>query len=90
MIYRELGTTGLRISIIGFGGMRFFQKDEVQAMATVRRCIERRYVAPALLPRLESVTRCTGRVPVLQRHRTLRVVPGTEHAESGPCPIRSD
>lgn len=41
MIYRELGRTGMRISVIGFGGMRFFGKDEPTAMATVQRCLER-------------------------------------------------
>lgn len=41
MIYRELGRTGIRISIIGFGGMRFFNKDESTAMATVQRCLDR-------------------------------------------------
>lgn len=41
MIYRELGRTGLRVSVIGFGGMRFFQKDEQTAIATVQRCLEK-------------------------------------------------
>jgi len=41
MIYRELGKTGLKISIIGFGGMRFFNKDEATADATVKRCLDR-------------------------------------------------
>ncbi|MBT3378772.1 MAG: hypothetical protein HN742_04045 [Lentisphaerae bacterium] len=41
MIYRELGHTGLRVSIIGFGGMRFFEKDDATADATVQRCLER-------------------------------------------------
>lgn len=41
MIYRELGRTGLRVSLIGFGGMRFFNRDEATAVATVRRCVEK-------------------------------------------------
>jgi len=41
MIYRKLGKTGIEISIIGFGGMRFFNKDEATATATVHRCLER-------------------------------------------------
>jgi predicted aldo/keto reductase-like oxidoreductase len=41
MIYRELGGTGINISIIGFGGMRFFSKDEATAAATVQRCLEK-------------------------------------------------
>ncbi|MFC1454104.1 aldo/keto reductase [Verrucomicrobiota bacterium] len=41
MIYRELGRTGMNISIIGFGGMRFFNKNEATATATVQRCLER-------------------------------------------------
>lgn len=41
MVYRELGRTGLRVSVIGFGGMRFFTRDEATATATVRRCVER-------------------------------------------------
>ena len=40
MIYRPLGKTGKRVSVIGFGGMRFFNKDEETAMATVRRCLD--------------------------------------------------
>jgi len=41
MIYRELGRTGLRVSVVGFGGMRFFSRDEATASATVQRCLER-------------------------------------------------
>jgi len=41
MIYRELGRTGMRVSIVGFGGMRFFQKDEATATATIHRCLDR-------------------------------------------------
>ena len=41
MIYRQLGRTGLNVSIIGFGGMRFFAKDEETAIATVHRCLEK-------------------------------------------------
>ena len=40
MVYRELGKTGKKVSVVGFGGMRFFQKDEPTALATVRRCLE--------------------------------------------------
>ena len=40
MIYRSLGRTGKSVSVIGFGGMRFFNKDEDTAMATVRRCLD--------------------------------------------------
>ena len=41
MIYRELGNTGIEISIVGFGGMRFFTSDEATAFATVKRCIDK-------------------------------------------------
>ena len=40
MIYRQLGDTGIRISVVAFGGMRFFERDEETAIATVRRCLE--------------------------------------------------
>ena len=40
MIYRELGCTGMKVSVVGFGGMRFFKHDEAEALATVRRCLE--------------------------------------------------
>ena len=40
MIYRELGQTGKKISIVGLGGMRFFKKDEKIALATVRSCLD--------------------------------------------------
>jgi predicted aldo/keto reductase-like oxidoreductase len=40
MIYRELGRTGIRVSVVGFGGMRFFKHEEATALATVRRCLE--------------------------------------------------
>ncbi len=40
MIYRSLGKTGKQVSVIGFGGMRFFNKDEDTAIATVRRCLD--------------------------------------------------
>lgn len=40
MIYRELGTTGIRVSVIGFGGMRFWRKPEEEALATVRRAFD--------------------------------------------------
>ena len=41
MIYREMGGTGIKVSIIGFGGMRFFNKDEETAAVTIQRCLER-------------------------------------------------
>ena len=41
MRYRQIGNTGIRASVMGFGGMRFFQRDEATAHATVARCIER-------------------------------------------------
>ena len=40
MIYRELGRTGIRVSVVGFGGMRFFNQDEADAIALVRRSHE--------------------------------------------------
>lgn len=40
MIYRELGKTGWEVSVVSFGGMRFFHKDEAVAVATVRRCLD--------------------------------------------------
>lgn len=41
MIYRELGKTGLNVSIIAFGGMRFYDEDEETAFATVHRCVDK-------------------------------------------------
>ncbi|HHX40624.1 MAG TPA: hypothetical protein GX715_11725 [Armatimonadetes bacterium] len=41
MIYRNLGKTGFQVSVIGFGGMRFFTKSEEEATATVHRAFER-------------------------------------------------
>ncbi len=41
MITRTLGQTGIRVSVVGFGGMRFFNRDEAEAKATVRRCVEK-------------------------------------------------
>jgi len=41
MQYREIGKTGLNASIVGFGGMRFFNKPEEQAIRTVHRCLDR-------------------------------------------------
>ena len=40
MIYREIGKTGIKVSVVGFGGMRFFKSDEETALATVRRCVD--------------------------------------------------
>jgi len=40
VIYRELGTTGIRVSVVGFGGMRFWRQPEEEALATVRRAYE--------------------------------------------------
>jgi len=40
VIYREIGKTGMKISVVGFGGMRFFNSDEETALATVRRCVD--------------------------------------------------
>ena len=40
MIYRELGSTGIRVSAVGFGGMRYFNQDEADAIAVVRRAYE--------------------------------------------------
>ena len=40
MIHRELGKTGIKVSIVSFGGMRFFERDEETAFATVRRCLD--------------------------------------------------
>ena len=40
MIYREMGKTGIRLSSLGFGGMRFFKRDAETAIATVRRCLD--------------------------------------------------
>ena len=40
MIYREMGKTGIKLSSVGFGGMRFFKRDEETAIATVRRCLD--------------------------------------------------
>ena len=40
MIYRTLGTTGIEVSIVGFGGMRFFKNpSEDEAIAVVRRAL---------------------------------------------------
>ena len=36
MKYRDIGNTGIKVSVVGFGGMRFFRKDEATALATVR------------------------------------------------------
>lgn len=41
MTYRNLGRTGLQVSVIGFGGMRFFGKSEEVAVATVHRAFEK-------------------------------------------------
>lgn len=41
MEYREIGRTGLKASVMGFGGMRFFKHPEDQAIETVRRCLDR-------------------------------------------------
>jgi len=41
VITRTLGQTGIRVSVVGFGGMRFFNRDEAEAKATVRRCVEK-------------------------------------------------
>lgn len=41
MKYRELGNSGLKASIVGFGGMRFFNQDERTAMATIERALRR-------------------------------------------------
>jgi uncharacterized protein len=38
---RKLGRTGPEISVVGFGGMRFFNADEATSEATVARCLER-------------------------------------------------
>ncbi len=40
MKYREIGRTGIRVSIIGFGGMRFFRKDKPAALATIAKALE--------------------------------------------------
>ncbi|MCK5801647.1 MAG: aldo/keto reductase [Lentisphaeria bacterium] len=40
MKYRKIGNTELRASIVGFGGMRFFNEDERTAMATIGRALE--------------------------------------------------
>jgi len=40
VIYREIGKTGMKVSVVGFGGMRFFKSDEETALATVRRCVD--------------------------------------------------
>jgi len=40
MIYRELGKSGLKVSLLGFGGLRFRFFDDDRAIATVKRCLE--------------------------------------------------
>ncbi|MGD9345271.1 MAG: aldo/keto reductase [Candidatus Aminicenantes bacterium] len=40
MRYKEFGKTGKRVSILGFGGMRFDPKDEERAVRTVHRAVE--------------------------------------------------
>ena len=40
MEYREIGKTGLKASVVGFGGMRFFNESEEQAIRTVHRCLD--------------------------------------------------
>ena len=40
MLYRKLGNTGREISVVGFGGMRFFDAEEPTAIATVQACLD--------------------------------------------------
>lgn len=40
MIYRTLGATGTRVSVLGFGGMRFWRRPREEALAVVRRAYE--------------------------------------------------
>ncbi|MHC4252663.1 MAG: aldo/keto reductase [Planctomycetota bacterium] len=40
MEHREIGRTGMRASVVAFGGMRFFKKPEDEALATVRRAVD--------------------------------------------------
>ncbi len=40
MRYKEFGKTGKRVSILGFGGMRFDPKDEAKAIRSVHRAVE--------------------------------------------------
>jgi len=40
MIYRPLGRTGIKVSIVGFGAMRFWRKPEAEALAVVRRAYD--------------------------------------------------
>jgi predicted aldo/keto reductase-like oxidoreductase len=40
MFYRELGKTGIQVSMVGFGGMRFYRTSEEEALATVRRALD--------------------------------------------------
>jgi len=41
MEYRTLGRTGLRLSVLGFGGIPIMDVSEKQAVAVVNRCIDR-------------------------------------------------
>ena len=41
MNYRDIGNTGIRASVVGFGGMRFFNKDQATATATIHRCLDK-------------------------------------------------
>ncbi len=41
MKFREIGTTGMQAGIVGFGGMRFFNRDERVAMATIEKALAR-------------------------------------------------
>jgi predicted aldo/keto reductase-like oxidoreductase len=41
MRYKEFGQTGKRVSVLGFGGMRFDPEDEGLAIRTVHRAVER-------------------------------------------------
>jgi predicted aldo/keto reductase-like oxidoreductase len=41
MRYREFGKTGKKVSVLGFGGMRFDPRDEERAIRTVHRAVER-------------------------------------------------
>jgi hypothetical protein len=40
MRYKEFGQTGKKVSVLGFGGMRFNPKDEEGAIRTVHRAVE--------------------------------------------------
>ena len=40
MIYRALGSTGIQVSVVGFGGMRYFNRDEPDALAVLRRAYD--------------------------------------------------